>query len=273
MKGFPDCLESLKKLCHRRGYSKEDAEDLVYDAVLHFLEYPDRAKVRSDGAFLAQIVINRANNEYNRKRFVTSATKRLEASAQAAVLDSNPDPERVLCAQQRLESTAEALGRDRPRAAAIFIGQRAGYSHQELAETHGIKKTTVQKDIARAKKRLATLDKAALLSLLVLLGVISRDTIVDHPSQSGATYQTDLRKRDVVTLNDGSELHLNTDTSLTISDSPRSRNLLLKNGELYADVRHDDFRTFRVKVGHALFAMGGWGIRSSVRQQAKNARL
>lgn len=79
------------------------------------------------------------------------------------------------------------------------------------------------------------------------------DPAGDFADEAGISRETTVGQRVVVALGDLSLVHFNTDSSWTISENPRSRNVLLERGELYADVRHDDFRTFRVKVGHVLF--------------------
>ena len=97
--------------------------------------------------------------------------------------------------------------------------------------------------------------KAVLFTALAIHQLMGQrlEPAVDFTEEAALSRDTTVGQRSAVALEDLSAIQINTDTSLTISDSPRSRNLLLKNGELYADVRHDDFRTFRVKVGHALF--------------------
>lgn len=103
----------------------------------------------------------------------------------------------------------------------------------------------------------------ALTSLVVLgsLGVtLSRSGALDGLV---ADVSTGIGERRQVTLDDGSELHLNTDTAVDIRYSASERTLLLRKGELYVSTGKDP-RPMRVQSASGTFQP--LGTRFSVRQ-------
>ena len=103
----------------------------------------------------------------------------------------------------------------------------------------------------------------ALTSLVVLgsLGVtLSRSGALDGWV---ADVSTAVGERRQLTLDDGSELHLNTDTAVDIRYSASERTLLLRKGELYISTGKDP-RPMRVQSASAEFQP--LGTRFSVRQ-------
>lgn len=71
------------------------------------------------------------------------------------------------------------------------------------------------------------------------------------------TYQTAHGVQSAWRLPDGSVLHLNTDTAVTVHFSGRERTVDLKRGEAFFEVAHESARRFRVAVGAiSLWAVG-----------------
>lgn len=70
-------------------------------------------------------------------------------------------------------------------------------------------------------------------------------------------YRTDPGKQASVTLTDGSTIHLNTHSALSVELSDRRRSLILKQGEALFEVAHDATRPFEVTVnGGVVRAIG-----------------
>lgn len=65
------------------------------------------------------------------------------------------------------------------------------------------------------------------------------------------TYSTDVGARQVVRLDDGSVLHLNTDSKVRVGFRPKERRLVLVRGEAFFEVAHDAQRPFIVQAGDA----------------------
>lgn len=139
------------KVCKRLGRSPEEAEDLVQDAYVRYLEYRRNHAVRNEAGLLSKIVTNLAINQYHRQRTVPLDPEQIMAlHHDPAWVDAAPSAERMLAAQERLNQIARTLNRVSCRTCKIFLAHRSGYSYQEIGREFGISHRTVQKHIARA---------------------------------------------------------------------------------------------------------------------------
>jgi transmembrane sensor len=81
-------------------------------------------------------------------------------------------------------------------------------------------------------------------------------TIYLWPS-SEASYATAVGGQAKITLADGSQVQLNTDTAITVAMDARHRTVILKKGEAFFSVRHDAARPFSVlAAGHRIVDLG-----------------
>lgn len=144
-------LRRLQKLVRRRGRSQEDAEDLIQDALVRLTEYCRTAQVQNEEAFLERTIINLSIDRHRRAIRRPQAAESVEEIAETLpLLDTNPGPDEVLAAQQRLDEIRKALDAVSVRTREIYLAHRAGYSHQELSAAFGVSTSTVEKAIARA---------------------------------------------------------------------------------------------------------------------------
>lgn len=105
---------------------------------------------------------------------------------------------------------------------------------------------------------------AAITTLVMVMAVaagIMRYGFVSGQSSDGlvdvTTYKTDVGQRSTVTLPDGSEIVLNTNTLLEVRYSGVERRIVLDKGEALFTVTKDSVRPFRVVVGsHIVEAVG-----------------
>jgi len=106
--------------------------------------------------------------------------------------------------------------------------------------------------VARARSAMPRFLVAAALVAMVVAGA-GTYAVIPH-SQA---YETPLGGREILTLRDGSQIELNTSTSLRISDRADRREIWLDRGEAYFDVRHDPRRPFVVIAGnHRVIDLG-----------------
>ena len=63
------------------------------------------------------------------------------------------------------------------------------------------------------------------------------------------TYSTSVGGRELLTLNDGTQIELNTNTVLRVSGTVHEREVWLVRGEAFFDVKHDAHRLFVVNAG------------------------
>lgn len=74
---------------------------------------------------------------------------------------------------------------------------------------------------------------------------------------SEASYATTVGGQAKITLADGSQVQLNTDTAITVAMGARHRTVTLKKGEAFFDVCHDASRPFSVlAAGHRIVDLG-----------------
>jgi len=145
------CFARLLKLLQRQGRSREDAEDLIQEALLRLTEYCKSAVVRNEAAFLKRAVVNLSIDRYRHDARHPLADQPVEELAETLpLLDPAPGPDEVLSAQQRLNEIRRILDPVSIRVRQIYFAHRAGYSHQELAAAFDVSISTVEKAIARA---------------------------------------------------------------------------------------------------------------------------
>jgi len=139
-----------------RGCSREDARDLVQEGYLRLLEYQRSAKVRDADALLRRIVLNLSINYFYRvlsAPFSFESVDRLDS--RGMLIDPAPDPERTLTAEQELAATVDLLmSAVSERVCRIYIAQRMGYGHEEIATAFGIMPRTVEKHVVSANSAL-----------------------------------------------------------------------------------------------------------------------
>ncbi len=145
----------LIKICRTRGCSREDAKDLVQEAFLRLFEYQRSTRVRDADSLLRRIVINLSINYFHRilsAPFSFLSIEELQSCER--LIDPTPGPERTLAAAQELAIILEQLSAVSERVCRIFVAQRMGYSHEEIATAFGIKPRTVEKHVVSANSAL-----------------------------------------------------------------------------------------------------------------------
>jgi RNA polymerase sigma factor (sigma-70 family) len=143
-------------MCRRRGYSRDDAEDLVQEAHLRFFAYQQSRSVRDADSLLRRIVINLSITHFHREvstPFTFESAGRLDR--QGMLIDPAPGPERTLAGQQQLDRVVKLVSALSPRTCQIFLAQRGGYSYEEIAAAFAVKPRTVDKHVSSAMETLA----------------------------------------------------------------------------------------------------------------------
>lgn len=88
---MPPWYVRLTRVCHRLGRSPEEAEDIVQDAYVRFLEYRQSQHIRNEEALPFRIVTNLAINQYHRARLLSAACESLDAIEQGSdFVDEKP---------------------------------------------------------------------------------------------------------------------------------------------------------------------------------------
>jgi RNA polymerase sigma factor (sigma-70 family) len=160
--GEPDCarpprFSRLLQSLMRKGRSREDAEDLIQEALLHLHVFAQGHVVINEEAFLRHAVHNLAIDQYRHDRFRLSQEVPIEeVEREGPLIASGPTPDQILDSQQRLEELTVLLEAVSPRTREIYIANQYGYSRAEIADEMGIAEITVHRHMRRA---LATIPK------------------------------------------------------------------------------------------------------------------
>jgi RNA polymerase sigma factor (sigma-70 family) len=144
-------FKRLLKFLRRKGRSREDAEDLIQEAMLRLSVYGRTARVMNEDAFLRHTAANPSIDQHRRDRWDPLQQVPIEElNARAPLISTQPTPEEVLDNEQRLERVRAALDTVSPLTREIFLASRAGYSYAEIASHLNITHITIKRHVARA---------------------------------------------------------------------------------------------------------------------------
>lgn len=147
----PAHFARLLRLLRQKGRSRQDAEDLIQEAMLHLHIYAKDNVVVDQEAFLRRAIHNLAIDQYRRNRLAIRQQVSIEdADRQSPLVAPGQTPDQVLDIQQRLNEIIGRLDAVNPRTREIYFLCRCGYTHAEIADDMGIAKVTVKRHMARA---------------------------------------------------------------------------------------------------------------------------
>ena len=92
------------------------------------------------------------------------------------------------------------------------------------------------------------------VAFVIVINVNIRHAAPDSAVDPDLSQHTEIAHREAIALEDLSQLRLNADTSISINETPQTRKVVLKKGELLAVVKHNDARPFEIIVQHAVLA-------------------
>ncbi len=109
-------------------------------------------------------------------------------------------------------------------------------------------------------------------AMIVMLAVVGAGLLLHQAAPNYKTYATEIGGRQIITLEDGSQISLNTDSAIRINVTGTQRTIWLDRGEAYFDVRNGETQPFLVLVGdHQIRDIG---TKFAVRRNAdENLRL
>jgi RNA polymerase sigma factor (sigma-70 family) len=147
----PKHFARLLKLLRRKGRSREDAEDLIQEAMLRLHLYAKSDIVVNEEAFLTRAVRNLAIDHYRHDRSTVGREVQLDGiDQQHPSIAPDPTPDQILDSQQCLDQLTTTLDAISRRTREIYIAHRSGYTYAEIADEMGISKMTIRRHIARA---------------------------------------------------------------------------------------------------------------------------
>jgi RNA polymerase sigma-70 factor (ECF subfamily) len=145
----PAYFQRLLQFLRRKGRSREDAEDLIQEAMLRLHVYCQAVPVANEEAFLRHAVNNLAVDQHRRNRLDIRREVPIE-EIDTRLADPVSTPEQTLDAEQRLDHIKAVLDAVSRRTRDIYFAHRAGYSYTEIADHMGISHITIKRHIARA---------------------------------------------------------------------------------------------------------------------------
>jgi RNA polymerase sigma-70 factor (ECF subfamily) len=150
----PAYFSRLLRFLMHKGRSREDAEDLIQEAMLRLHVYA-KEDVQNKEAFLRCAVRNLAIDQYRHDRSRVCREVPIEdVDRQSPLIAPSPTPDQILDDQQRLNWITARLDAVNPRTREIYLAHRSGYTHAEIADHMGIAAATVKRHIARAQAAL-----------------------------------------------------------------------------------------------------------------------
>jgi RNA polymerase sigma factor (sigma-70 family) len=141
----------LLRFLRRKGRSREDAEDLIQEAMMRLHVYGQTVPVVNEEAFLRHALHNLSVDQYRRDRLDLRLKVPIDdLNASTPLVDPDSTPDQRLDTQQRLHRISDLLDSVGRRTRDIYFAHRAGYSYAEIAEYMGISHITIRRHIARA---------------------------------------------------------------------------------------------------------------------------
>ncbi len=108
---------------------------------------------------------------------------------------------------------------------------------------------------------------ARIAAAVVLIAVVGAGAAFYVGGPATKTYATEIGGRETITLRDGSQIELNTETSIRVALASNEREVWLDKGEAYFQVRHNAKRPFTVIAsGHRILDLG---TKFTVRREAR----
>jgi RNA polymerase sigma factor (sigma-70 family) len=147
----PQYFERLLRFLRRKGRSREDAEDLIQEAMLRLHVYGQAVAVVNPEAFLRHTVHNLSIDQHRRDRLDLRTGVSIEdLNPHDPLVDPVAPPEDTLEFQQRINHIRAVLDAVSRRTREIYFAHRAGYSYAEIADHMSISHITIKRHIARA---------------------------------------------------------------------------------------------------------------------------
>ena len=151
----PKYLVRLLRYLARKGRSREDAEDLIQEAMLRLHVYAQNDAIEDEEAFLRRAVHNLAIDQYRHDRPQLHRVVPIEeVDRLSPLIASDPTPDDILDKRQRLDCLTALLDAVSRRTREIYIAHRCGYTYAEIADDLGIAEITIKRHIARAQAAL-----------------------------------------------------------------------------------------------------------------------
>ncbi|MCR2822286.1 RNA polymerase sigma factor [Lederbergia panacisoli] len=138
----------------KMGSSKEDAEDIMQDTAIQFLQYIDGIEITFAQAWLYRVAINKYYDSLKKRK---SHEKYILAFDMGQLFDYDT-PEHVLLRKELQLDVQRALKQMKPKEAEILLLKySADFSLKDIAVLFDTTDKTIKTQLARAKQKLVAL--------------------------------------------------------------------------------------------------------------------
>lgn len=151
VKNWRDIVARVRGALLRRGRNEQDADDLVQEAWVRLACHEQDHPVERPEAFMMRAALNLSIDAHRAR-----VTRGDEVLVEDVVLvDVAPTAEAALLAKQRMVRLSIGISRLSATTRGVFLAHRIdGLPYSEIARSHGISISAVQKHIARATLQL-----------------------------------------------------------------------------------------------------------------------
>jgi len=154
------------------------------------------------------------------------------------------------------------------------LAHRVGYDRLDLGWQKAGRLTVLQQGQLRPTKKPAMPSLRPVLQRFAVVAGLTGVAIAgwfELSSPTQVTYATSVGGREIVRLVDGSQIELNTNTVVRISDRRNRREVWLDRGEAYFEVAHDAAHPFVVNAGDV--RLTDLGTKFSIRRNADQLKV
>lgn len=143
-------IRRLHAVLRRRGWERQDAEDVIQDAFLRMQAFCNEGgEIRNSEAFLVRTAINLSVNSRARRPVYSALSEDDEQQRQS--LSFAPAPEDILAAEESLDRVVALLDTLTSRTREIFLLRYIdGYTYPQIAQQLNISVSAIEKHMARA---------------------------------------------------------------------------------------------------------------------------
>ena len=145
---YEDVFPPLFRYCHRLTGDPDVAEDVAQEAFVRLL---DRGVAGERPAL--RVWLFKVATHLIRDRWRVSENRRRLLQINPMTPGGAPDPDRELEQEEEVGSVRTALALLDPRDRELLLMREEGFSYQEMAETVGVRATSIGTLLARAQKR------------------------------------------------------------------------------------------------------------------------
>jgi RNA polymerase sigma-70 factor (ECF subfamily) len=145
---YDEVFPPLYRYCHRLTGDPDVAEDVAQEAFVRLLDRHVTGETPALRVWLFKVATHLI-----RDRWRVSENRRRLLQINPVTPGKTPDPEQALEQREDVASVRSALARLEPRDRELLLMREEGFSYKDMAESVGVRATSIGTLLARAQKR------------------------------------------------------------------------------------------------------------------------